>query len=56
MSGRHNGENFALAFAAAIAVGLSPQEIAGGLGKLEPPSMRCQMHRLANGLVLVDDA
>jgi UDP-N-acetylmuramoyl-L-alanyl-D-glutamate--2,6-diaminopimelate ligase len=56
MSGRHNGENFALAFAAALAVGRTPQEIASGLGKLAPPSMRCEVRELGNGVILVDDA
>lgn len=56
MAGRHNGENFALAFAAALAVGRTPQQIAAGLASFTPPTMRCQVRTLGNGAVLVDDA
>ncbi|MBX3232853.1 MAG: UDP-N-acetylmuramyl-tripeptide synthetase [Labilithrix sp.] len=56
LAGAHNAANLALAVAAAAALGRSGEEIAAGLAGFVAPEMRCQVHRLANDCVLIDDA
>ncbi|MBX3188887.1 MAG: UDP-N-acetylmuramyl-tripeptide synthetase [Labilithrix sp.] len=56
MAGRHNGDDFALALAAALALGRSPDELTEGFAGFTAPSMRCEVHTLPNDCVLIDDA
>ena len=56
IAGAHNASNLALAVAVARALGRSDGEIRAGLAGFEAPSMRCQIHRLANDCILIDDA
>lgn len=56
MPGRHNADDFALAVAVACALDRGPDDLARGWESFVPPSMRCQLHDLPDGGVLVDDA
>jgi UDP-N-acetylmuramoyl-L-alanyl-D-glutamate--2,6-diaminopimelate ligase len=56
LAGAHNASNLALAVAVARSLGRSDDEIRAGLAAFEPPSMRCQIHRLATDTILIDDA
>jgi len=56
MAGRHNVQNALGAAAAAHALGIGLDAIAAGLAAAEPPKMRMQVVRLANGVTLVNDA
>ncbi|MES2614891.1 MAG: UDP-N-acetylmuramoyl-tripeptide--D-alanyl-D-alanine ligase, partial [Bdellovibrionota bacterium] len=53
--GKHNAANFALAFATALCVGMTPEEIEVGFKKFIPPPMRSNLVTLPNGAVLYDD-
>jgi UDP-N-acetylmuramoyl-tripeptide--D-alanyl-D-alanine ligase len=56
MPGRHNVQNALGAAAAAHALGIALDAIAAGLAAAEPPKMRMQVVRLANGVTVVNDA
>ena len=56
MPGRHNVQNALGAAAAAHALGIELEAIAAGLAAAEPPKMRMQVVRLANGVTVVNDA
>lgn len=56
MAGRHNVQNALGAAAAAHGLGIGIAAIAAGLDAAEPPKMRMQVTRLANGVTLVNDA
>lgn len=56
LPGRHNVQNALGAAAVAHALGLGIDAIAAGLEATEPPKMRLQVVRLANGVTLVNDA
>lgn len=53
--GKHNAANFALAFAAALAAGRTPEEITEGFKHFTPPPMRSNLRTLPNGAQLFDD-
>jgi UDP-N-acetylmuramoyl-tripeptide--D-alanyl-D-alanine ligase len=54
--GRHNVQNILGAAAAAHAMGLTMEEIARGIGKLEPVEHRLQLVPTGNGVTVIDDA
>ncbi len=54
--GRHNIQNILLACALARKLGLTLEEIARGVGKIEPVEHRLQIMPTANGLIVIDDA
>lgn len=54
-TGRHNVQNALAAAAAAHALGIGLAAIADGLAAAEPPKMRLQVVRLANGVTIVND-
>jgi UDP-N-acetylmuramoyl-tripeptide--D-alanyl-D-alanine ligase len=56
MTGRHNVQNALAAAAAAHGLGVDLGRIAAGLAAAEPPKMRMQVIRLANGVTVVNDA
>jgi UDP-N-acetylmuramoyl-L-alanyl-D-glutamate--2,6-diaminopimelate ligase len=56
MPGRHNAENLAVAFAAALALGRAPDALVANLAAFTPPTMRCETRELENGTTLIDDA
>jgi len=56
MAGRHNVQNALGAAAVAHGLGIALPTIAAGLRGAEPPKMRMQIVRLANGVTLVNDA
>jgi UDP-N-acetylmuramoyl-tripeptide--D-alanyl-D-alanine ligase len=56
LAGRHNLSNALGAAAAAHGLGIDLDAIAAGLAAAEPPKMRMQVVRLANGVTLVNDA
>lgn len=56
MPGRHNADNFAAAFAAALAIGRSPDDLLRGWPGFTPPAMRCQPIALPDGGILIDDS
>jgi UDP-N-acetylmuramoyl-tripeptide--D-alanyl-D-alanine ligase len=56
MAGRHNVQNALGAAAAAHGLGIGLEAIAAGLAAAEPPKMRMQVVRLANGITVVNDA
>jgi UDP-N-acetylmuramoyl-tripeptide--D-alanyl-D-alanine ligase len=56
MAGRHNVQNALGAAAVAHGLGIDLEAIAAGLGAAEPPAMRMQVIRLANGVTVVNDA
>lgn len=55
-AGRHNVHNALAAAAAAHALGIDLDLIRAGLDAAEPPKMRMQVVRLANGVTLINDA
>jgi UDP-N-acetylmuramoyl-tripeptide--D-alanyl-D-alanine ligase len=55
-AGRHNVQNALAAAAAAHALGVDVAVIAAGLAAAEPPKMRMQVVRLANGVTVINDA
>lgn len=55
MAGRHNADNVAAAFASALAVGRSPDELVRGWSSFEPPAMRYQATALPDDGILIDD-
>jgi UDP-N-acetylmuramoyl-tripeptide--D-alanyl-D-alanine ligase len=56
LAGRHNVQNALGAAAVAHALGIDVDAIAAGLAAAEPPKMRMQVVRLANGVTVVNDA
>jgi UDP-N-acetylmuramoyl-tripeptide--D-alanyl-D-alanine ligase len=56
MPGRHNVQNALGAAAVGHALGIAPAAIAAGLAAADPPKMRLQVSRLANGVTVVNDA
>jgi len=56
MAGRHNVHNALGAAAVAHGLDIPLPTIAAGLEAAEPPKMRMQVVRLANGVILVNDA
>lgn len=56
LHGLYNVENFLAAAAAAHALGVPPTEIAASVASVTGAPMRGQVHRLAQGAWLVDDA
>lgn len=56
LPGRHNVMNALGAAACALAVGLSPQEIAAGLAQLQPPPGRVSRQRTPQNALLIDDS
>ncbi|MFM8395196.1 MAG: UDP-N-acetylmuramoyl-tripeptide--D-alanyl-D-alanine ligase [Acidobacteriota bacterium] len=54
--GEHNVANALAAATAAHAVGLAVEEIAARLASTVPSRMRGEVHRLANGMTLIDDS
>lgn len=56
MAGRHNVQNALGAAALAHGLGIDIDVIAAGLAAAEPPPMRMQVMRLANGVTVVNDA
>ncbi len=55
LTGRHNVRNACAAAAAAHALGIPLSAIAAGLAATEPPGMRMQVLRLANGVTVLND-
>lgn len=55
LPGAHNARNLALAVAAALLLGRSPEEIREGWGAFEAPPFRSRVTRLARGALLYDD-
>jgi len=56
LAGRHNVQNALGAAAVAHGLGIDVAAIAAGLAAAEPPKMRMQVVRLANGVTIVNDA
>lgn len=56
MPGRHNADNLAAAFAAALAIGRAPDDLLRGWPGFQPPAMRCQPIPLPDGGILIDDS
>ena len=56
LPGAHNAGNFALALAAALALGRSPETIARGWETFEAPPWRSRVTPLARGALLYDDS
>jgi len=56
MPGRHLADDFAIAVAVACALERGADDLVRGWETFVPPAMRCQVHDLADGGVLVDDA
>jgi UDP-N-acetylmuramoyl-tripeptide--D-alanyl-D-alanine ligase len=56
LAGRHNVQNALAAAAVAHAFAIGLDAIAAGLEATEPPKMRLQVVRLANGVTIVNDA
>lgn len=54
--GRHNVLNIVMAAAVAVDMGLSDDEIAYAVGRLEPVEHRLEMKPFLNGSLLIDDA
>lgn len=55
LPGIHNARNLALATAAALLVGRSPEEIRAGSGTFRAPPFRSRIEPLARGALLYDD-
>ncbi|MDX2170333.1 MAG: UDP-N-acetylmuramoyl-tripeptide--D-alanyl-D-alanine ligase [Deltaproteobacteria bacterium] len=55
-AGAHNVQNALAAAAVAHALGIGLDAIVAGLAAAEPPKMRMQVVRLANGVTLINDA
>ncbi|MCI2244884.1 UDP-N-acetylmuramoyl-tripeptide--D-alanyl-D-alanine ligase [Xanthomonas sp. PPL568] len=56
LPGRHNLQNALAAAALALALGVAPARIAGGLAQVQPVPGRQITHTLPNGAVLIDDS
>lgn len=56
LHGSVNVENCLAAAACALELGIEPAEIAAAMKDVRPASMRGEVHRLANGALLIDDA
>jgi UDP-N-acetylmuramoyl-tripeptide--D-alanyl-D-alanine ligase len=56
LMGRHNVTNALAAAAVAVVLEVGPDAIAAGLGRVELPPMRLAAERLANGVVVINDA
>ena len=56
LPGRHNALNAAAAALGGLLLGLSAEEIAAGLASAAVSPMRMQIHRRADGVVILDDA
>jgi len=54
--GEYNVSNFLAAAAAALSIGVTLEEIAASAKEISPSKMRGEVHRLANGLVIIDDS
>ncbi|MDR3085274.1 MAG: UDP-N-acetylmuramoyl-tripeptide--D-alanyl-D-alanine ligase [Christensenellaceae bacterium] len=54
--GRHNVQNICLCAAVALHLGLSLDEVARGIAKLQPVEHRLQLLRGAGGVTVIDDA
>ena len=54
--GRHNIQNAVLCAAVALHLGLTPEQIQSGMGKLTPVEHRLQLIPGANGVTVIDDA
>ncbi len=54
--GRHNIQNAVLCAAAALKLGLTLEQVAAGLAKVEPVEHRLQLIRGAGGVTVIDDA
>lgn len=54
--GRHNIQNIVLACSLAAHLGLTMEEIARGVGKIQPVEHRLQLLPGANGITVIDDA
>ena len=54
--GRHNVQNILGCAAVAHALGLTMEEIARGIGKVEPVEHRLQLIPTGNGITVIDDA
>ncbi|QMU55644.1 MAG: UDP-N-acetylmuramoyl-tripeptide--D-alanyl-D-alanine ligase [Candidatus Mycalebacterium zealandia] len=55
VAGAHNVMNFLCASALGLLLGLSPDEIAGGIGNFTPAEMRMQVYEVLDGVVLIND-
>lgn len=55
LSGKHNAANFALAFGAASAVGLTSANILNGFQQFTPPPQRSNLFSLPDDTILFDD-
>src|SRR5712692_9997924 len=56
LPGRHNIQNALAAAAAGFCLGLEAEAIARGLEGVRPAAMRGELHRLPNGVELLDDS
>jgi UDP-N-acetylmuramoyl-tripeptide--D-alanyl-D-alanine ligase len=56
LPGKHNGANFALAFATSLALQRTPQEIMCGWQNFSPPPMRSHVKILKDKNILYDDS
>ncbi|HSL19359.1 MAG TPA: UDP-N-acetylmuramoyl-tripeptide--D-alanyl-D-alanine ligase [Methylomirabilota bacterium] len=56
LAGRHQAENLLAAATAAAALGVAADDVAGVAAGLEPAPHRGRVHRLAGGVVVVDDS
>lgn len=54
--GRHNVQNIALCAAVALYLGLTMEQVASGIAKLEPVEHRLQLIKGAGGVTVIDDA
>ncbi len=54
--GKYNIGNILLSAACALHLGLTPEEIARGIGRLEPVEHRLQLIAHPNGITVIDDA
>lgn len=56
LAGRHQAENLLAAATAASAFGITADDVAAVAPGLEPAAHRGRVHRLSNGVILVDDS
>lgn len=54
--GLYNAENCLAAAATSLALGVPSREIVAAMAQLTPTGMRGEVHRLGNGLALIDDS
>jgi len=54
--GEHQGRNIALAFAAAVSLGLPPEDIAAALRSAPQIAHRLEVRRQGDGAIVIDDA